>query len=193
LGLARYVLLVKGRGSPNQNFALDLKFAAPSAVTQWLKIRQPHWPSEAARVVMVQRIVQAISPALLAAVEFKDQPFVLKELQPSIDRLDLALWRRRPRRIVQAVEGMGRVAAWAHLRGCGHFGAATAETLQAYVDSPSWREAVIRLAKLAAQRNHTAWKLYAKDFDAGAVQAGAAQAGAVQTGAVQTGAAVTPR
>ena len=172
LGLARYVLLVKGRGSPNQNFALDLKYAAPSAVAQWLKTRQPKWPSEAARVVMVQRIVQAISPALLAAVEFKDQPFVLKELQPSIDRLDLGLWRRRPRRIMQAVEGMGRVAAWAHLRGCGHFGATTAETLQAYVASKHWREAATRLAKVAARRNLEAWKIYAKDFDAGAVQAG---------------------
>jgi uncharacterized protein (DUF2252 family) len=171
LGLARYVLLVKGRGSPNQNFALDLKYAAPSAVARWLKTRQPKWPSEAARVVTVQRIVQAISPALLAAVEFRDQPFVLKELQPSIDRLDLALWRRRPRRIVQAVEGMGRVAAWAHLRGCGHFGAATAETLQAYVAAKHWREAVIRVAKVAAQRNLEAWKRYAKDFDAGAVHA----------------------
>lgn len=170
LGLARYVLLVKGRGSPNQNFALDLKYAAPSAVAQWLKTGQPKWPSEAARVVMVQRIVQAISPALLAPVEFKDQPFVLKELQPAIDRLDLALWRRRPRRIVQAVEGMGRVAAWAHLRGCGHFGAATAETLQAYVASRRWREVAIRVAKAAAQRNLEAWKIYAKDFDAGAVQ-----------------------
>jgi uncharacterized protein (DUF2252 family) len=171
LGLSRYVLLVQGRGSPDQNFALDLKFAAPSAVSQWLNSPQPDWPSEAARVVAVQRIVQAISPALLAPVEFERQPYVLKELQPSIDRLDLALWRSRPRRILQAVEGMGHVTAWAHLRGCGHFGGAAAEVLQSYVDSKHWRSAVQRMAEAAAGRNLRAWQAYSKDYAAGAVGA----------------------
>jgi uncharacterized protein (DUF2252 family) len=174
LGLARYVLLVRGRGSPDQNFALDLKFAAPSAVADWLNAPQPDWPSEAARVVAVQRIVQAISPALLAAVHFEKQPFVLKELQPSIDRLDLALWRGRPRRIIQAVEGMGHVAAWAHLRGCGHYGAASAEVLQTYVAEKRWRETVERMAEGAAQKILDAWKKYAKDYDCGAVTAAVA-------------------
>jgi uncharacterized protein (DUF2252 family) len=171
LGLSRYVLLVQGRGSPDQNFALDLKLAAPSAVSQWLDAPQPDWPSEAARVVAVQRIVQAISPALLAAVEFERQPYVLKELQPSIDRLDLALWRGKPRRIIQAVAGMGHVTAWAHLRGCGHYGGAAPEILQSYVESERWRDAVIRLGKSAAQSNLKAWQRYAKDYDAGTVKA----------------------
>jgi uncharacterized protein (DUF2252 family) len=182
LGLARYVLLVQGRGSPDQNFALDLKYAPPSAVAQWLKAPQPDWPSEAARVVAVQRIVQAISPALLAAVEFEHQPFVLKELQPSIDRLDLALWRGKPRRIIQAVEGMGHVAAWGHLRGCGHYGGAAPEVLQTYVESKRWRDAVVRMGITAAQRNLRDWRIYAKDYDSGAV-----------TSAVAIGVSASPR
>jgi uncharacterized protein (DUF2252 family) len=169
LGLARYTLLVQGRGSPDANFALDLKFAAPSAVSLWLNSPQPDWPSEAARVVAVQRIVQAISPALLAPVEFERRPFVLKELQPSVDRLDLTLWRAKPRRLMQAVEGMGHVTAWAHLRGCGHFDGASAETLQTYVASPRWRGAVRRMAAAAAKRNLRAWQIYARDYDSGAV------------------------
>ena len=36
LGLDRYLLLVRGRGSPDGNFVLDLKYAAPSAVAAWL-------------------------------------------------------------------------------------------------------------------------------------------------------------
>jgi uncharacterized protein (DUF2252 family) len=176
LGLARYVLLVQGRGSPDENFALDLKYAAPSAVSDWLQSPQPDWPSEAARVVTVQRIVQAISPALLDAVHFENKPFVLKELQPSIDRLDLALWRAKPRRIVQAVEGMGHVAAWGHLRGCGHYGGAPAEMLQAYVAEQRWRDMVERMAEKASKRIHRAWRQYAKDFDSGAVAAALAEA-----------------
>jgi uncharacterized protein (DUF2252 family) len=177
LGLARYILLVRGRGSPDQNFALDLKFAAPSAVADWLAQPQPQWANEAARVVSIQRVMQAISPALLRAVRLDHQYFVLKELQPTIDRLDLSQWRTKPRRILQAVEGMGHVAAWAHLRGCGHYGAASSETLQAYAATHRWPDSVDRLAGTAARRIHRAWKLYSKDFDSGAVIAALALKG----------------
>jgi uncharacterized protein (DUF2252 family) len=171
LGLMRYILLVRGRGSPDQNFALDLKYAAPSAVADRLAQPQPQWANEAQRVVSIQRAMQAISPALLRAVRFDNRYFVLKELQPSIDRLDLAQWRSKPRRILQAVEGMGHVAAWAHLRGCGHYGAASSETLQTYVATKRWPAAVERLAGRAARRTQRAWRIYSKDYDCGAVAA----------------------
>jgi uncharacterized protein (DUF2252 family) len=171
LGLERYIVLVRGRGSPNQNFVLDLKFAARSAVIDWLKRPQPPWPNDAARVVGVQRILQAIAPAMLHAVQYRGRAFVLKELQPSVDRLDLGQWRERPRRFKQAIEGMARVAAWAHLRSCGHRGAAPVEVLQAYVAGKRWTPAVERLSKSAAGRMHQAWRTYCKDYDAGAVTA----------------------
>jgi uncharacterized protein (DUF2252 family) len=169
LGLPRYILLIRGRSSPDQNFALDLKFAAPSAVARWFAAKQPDWPSEASRVVAIQRIVQAISPALLHAVTFDRQPFVLKELQPSIDRLDLTQWRNKPGRLLEAVQGMGRVTAWAHLRGCGHYGAASAEDLQTFAASSRWQAATDKLSGAAAHRIRRDWKLYCKDFDSGAV------------------------
>ncbi len=175
LGLPRYVLLVEGRGSPDQNYALDLKFAAPSAVAEWLGRPQPKWPGEAARVVAIQRKMQAISPALLRAVYFDERHFILKELQPSIDRLDLALWRGKQRRILQAVEGMGHVSAWAHLRGCGHYGAVSAEVLQRYAASKRWPHTVERMAERAARRIHRAWEIYCKDYDSGAVMAAVAK------------------
>jgi uncharacterized protein (DUF2252 family) len=171
LGLARYVLLVRGRGSPDQNFALDLKLAAPSAPADWLKSPQPDWPSEAARVVAVQRVMQAVAPALLQAMHFENQPFVMKELQPAVDRLAISQWRAKPKRIAQAVQGMGHVTAWGHLRSCGHYGAASPEALQEYVASARWRPGVQRLAKLAAARTERAWRRYAQDYDSGAVTA----------------------
>jgi len=121
--------------------------------------------------VSIQRILQAISPALLHAAKFRKQLFVLKELQPSIDRLDLRRWRAKPRRLRQAVEGMGRVAAWAHLRGCGQHGGASVQVLQAYVRAQRWSREADRLGKRAAARMQRAWQLYCKDYDAGAVSA----------------------
>jgi uncharacterized protein (DUF2252 family) len=171
LGLERYVLLVRGPSSPDENFVLDLKFAAPSAVVTWLTGSQPEWPDDAIRVVSIQRTMQAIPPALLHAAKVRKQPFVLKELQPSIDRLDLARWRAKPRRLRQAVEGMGHVAAWAHLRGCGQYGGASVQVLQSYVRAKRWSREADSLGKLAAARMQRAWQLYCKDYDAGAVSA----------------------
>jgi uncharacterized protein (DUF2252 family) len=171
LGLARYILLIKGRGSPDQNFALDLKLAAPSAVAAWLARPQPVWPSESMRVVRLQRIMQAIPPAMLRAVKFDHRPFVLKELQPSIDRLEFSEWRGKPKRILEAVVAMGHVTAWAHLRGCGHFETASAEELQKYVAGDGWRRTAGKIADKAATGMHAAWRAYCKDYDAGAVLA----------------------
>ena len=169
LGLERYVMLVRGRGAPDGHFVLDLKFAAPSAVIEWLGTQQPPWAIEAARVTDVQSIMQAIPPAMLRAVEFQGRPFVLKELQPSIDRLDLDQWRGKFKRFAQAVAGMGRVTAWAQLRSCGRHGAASVEELQAFVAGKRWAPATVRMAEAAARRLHAAWQTYSKDYDAGAV------------------------
>jgi uncharacterized protein (DUF2252 family) len=171
LGLPRYLLLLRGRGSPDGNFALDLKFAARSAVAHWWGGPQPPWSSEAERIVGIQRRMQAIPPAMLAAVTFEKQPFVLKELQPSIDRLDFSEWRGKPRRIRESVEGMGHVAAWAHLRGCAHYNSANVETLQAYAAGKAWQGRAVRLADAAAKSMQRAWKSFCEDYDAGAVVA----------------------
>ena len=86
-----------------------------------------------------------------------------------VDRLALAQWQEKPKRITQAVIGMAHVAAWAHLRGCGHYGASSAESLQAYVATRRWHKAVERLALEAARRTQKAWRVYAEDYDSGAV------------------------
>ena len=115
--------------------------------------------------------MQAVAPALLQAMHFENKPFVLKELQPVVDRLAISQWRAKPKRIVHAVQGMGHVTAWGHLRSCGHYGATSPEALQEYVASGRWRSGVERLAKRAAVRTERAWRQYVKDYDSGAVLA----------------------
>lgn len=40
LGVERYLILVRGRGSPDRNFLLDLKQALPSCLIPRLRIKQ---------------------------------------------------------------------------------------------------------------------------------------------------------
>jgi uncharacterized protein (DUF2252 family) len=171
LGLPRYVMLVAGRGTANGNFLLDLKFAAPSAVAKWCKQRQPQWQDDAHRVVTLQRIVQAIPPAMLDAVRFDASPYVLKEMQPLIDRLDLAAYRTKPRRLARAVQTMGNVTGWAHLRGCGRLGAASIESLQAFAAEPTWQRACEKAADGASDKLLAAWRDFCADYDAGEITA----------------------
>ncbi len=90
LGLDRYVILVEGKGSPDGNYLLDLKQALPSTLVPHLKLEQPTWPSEAHRVVSLQRRLQAVSIAFLHPVMLDDNPFTLRAMQPAEDRVALA-------------------------------------------------------------------------------------------------------
>ena len=130
---------------------------------------QPDWSGDAERIVTLQRIMQAIPPALLSAVKYDGRDFVLKELQPLLDRLDLASLCVKIRRLNRVVETMGAITAWAHLRGCGRHGAAPLHALKAYAENRTWHARTDALARASAQHLHEAWRAYSADFDAGRV------------------------
>lgn len=143
LGLERYVVLVRGRGSPNGNFLLDLKYQPGSALGPFLSTPQPRWANEAERVVAVQRRVQAIAPALLHAGMIGPRAYVLKELMPTEDKLRLATWGGKLSRLQRAVAEMGLLVAWGQLRSSGRDGSATADELIAFASGTRWRRQVL--------------------------------------------------
>jgi uncharacterized protein (DUF2252 family) len=65
LGVERYAILVEGKGTPDQNYLLDLKEALPSSMAKHLPRIQPRWDNEAERVVTLKRRMQAVSMAFL--------------------------------------------------------------------------------------------------------------------------------
>lgn len=146
LGLRRYVILVEGHGSPDDNVLLDLKQAAPSVVAHRARDPQPRWTSEATRTVGVQRLMQAINPACLHAIERDGQSWILRELQPTADRLRLESWGGDLVRLEGVLATMGQAVAWAQLRSSGRFGAPPADDLQALARDPSWTREVIAWA-----------------------------------------------
>lgn len=132
LGIARYVILVEGNGSPNQNYLLDLKQEQPSSLIPYLKQFQPDWDNEAARVVAIQQRMQGTSPALLSTVMLEEKYYVLRELQPLQDRVRLNLWNGKLRRLEKVMKTMGKITAWAQLRSGGRQGSAIADDLIRY-------------------------------------------------------------
>ena len=165
LGVERYVILVRGRGGANGNFLLDLKHAPGSALAPYARMTQPAWASEAERVVSVQRRVQAVAPAFLAATLIGERSYVLKELLPSQDRLALNLWNGKLRRLEGVMCTMGEVAAWAHLRAGGRQGSATADEWIAFGNTAStWRSPLLDYAQTYAQQVIRDWQAFSADY-----------------------------
>lgn len=166
LGLSRYVILVEGRGSPEANYLIDLKRAIPSALSPHVTHPQPQWESEAHRVAGIQQRAQAISPAFLAAVTFREQPYLLKALQPTADRLALQGWNGKLKRLEQVVSSMGELIAWSHLRSSGRAGSAIADEWIAFGNTKDWQSPLLEYAAAYAAKVADDWKKYSKDFDA---------------------------
>ncbi|MDE1182286.1 DUF2252 domain-containing protein [Paraburkholderia sp.] len=167
LGVDRYVILVEGKGSPDGNYLIDLKQTLRSSVVPRLTTTQPVWSTQAQRVVEVQRRCQVVSQAFLHAVECDGQPYVLRSLQPSEDRVALAEWNGKLPRLEAVVRTMGELAAWAQLRSGGRQGSAIADDLIAYGNRRDWQAPLIDLALKCEAQVQADWKAYCDAFDRG--------------------------
>jgi len=146
LGVDRYVLLVEGKGSPDHNYLLDLKARQTSALHPYVKQPQPNWPDEATRVVTIQQMVQAVSPALLAVVKAADKSFILQELQPSQDKVTLEDCQGKMSRIEKLVNTLAQITAWSQLRGCDKEGSATVKGLKTFTRNLDWQPLILQYA-----------------------------------------------
>jgi len=158
LGTERYVILIEGTGSPAGSYLLDLKHEPGSALASYLKLPQPQWGSDAERVVSIQRRVQAISPAFLHAVEIGQRFYVIRELLPDSDRLQLELWNGKLRRLENVMHAMGKVVAWGHLRSGGRQGSAIADEWVSFADRNDWRGPLLEYADGYSRQVVIDWK-----------------------------------
>lgn len=164
LGLARYVLLVEGQGSPNSNYLLDLKLQTGSAVLRSHHLSQPPWANEAVRVVEVQKQMQAISPALLTPLHLDGRGWIVRELMPTDDRLDIHKWDEDVAGFIEAVRTLGQVVAWSNLRSAGRRGAALPDDLIRFGQSRDWATPLLQAARDAARRTEDQWREFAASF-----------------------------
>jgi uncharacterized protein (DUF2252 family) len=162
LGLERYVVLVRGDGGRGGNAIIDAKWPAPSSLATFEKLRQPRWKSEPDRVVAIQRRMQGTAPALLDAVKIGRGGYVLRELQPSKDRLTLKDARGRPGRFRSVISTMAHVTAWAQLRSSGRQGSAVADALIAFAEASGWQRPLIDYGRTYAAQVERDFKVFVR-------------------------------
>jgi uncharacterized protein (DUF2252 family) len=164
LGLERYVILVRGTGSPDGNWLLDLKEAHVSPLAAL--VTQPAcWANEAERVIGIQHRMQAICPALLRPLAMHDKSYVLRELQPTEDRLALEHWHGKVPRLRRVMVTIGHLVAWAQLRSASRNGAAVVDELIAFGKESRWHRELLRAAKAYSVIVQRDWRQFTRASD----------------------------
>lgn len=167
LGVSRYVFLVRHTEDPKKYMLIDMKEARSSSVLPWLKVPQPTWPSEADRVVAIQHRMQNINPALLSTTQFRSLPYVMKEMQPTADKIDFLLVKDRYKDIACVVEDMAFLTASAQLRSAGRQGAAVPDQLIEFGQDTLWQAPLLEYATQYAAQVKKDYQEYFTAYKAG--------------------------
>jgi uncharacterized protein (DUF2252 family) len=162
LGLDRYLILVEGKGSPDRNYLLDLKQQPNSSLEPYLTIAQPQWANSATRVMRIQSLVQSSPPALLAAIDFKDRSYLLRELQPTQDKIALKQGEIGYDRLAKLINTMAEVTAFIHLHGSGKLGSNHAQDSIAFSQNSDWQQEVLSYAINYARQVRVDYQYFCK-------------------------------
>ena len=167
LGLERYILLVQGNGE-KEHYLLDMKIANPSCLTPYLTLPQPTWQNEADRIIQIQQRMQIFPQALLHRIKFEQQWFLLKELQPSQDKIDLAACQGDIKELNSIITTFAEIVAWDQLRSSGRQGSATIDELIAFVEtSNEWKKTLMTYSQDYAQQVQKDYQEYCTAYDDG--------------------------
>lgn len=163
LGVQRYMLLVEGSGTPNENYLLDLKEQPEASGLPYVKVPQPDWDNPAARVVTLNLRCPAVPRAHQAAVTDGDTWFSLREIQPLEQKIRLYPWDGKFKQLRRLMATMGEITAWNHLRASGRQGAANADALSTFAAVPTWRVPLVNWARTYAEQVARDWQEWVEE------------------------------
>jgi uncharacterized protein (DUF2252 family) len=167
VGLKRYLFLLKSTNTKKKYLLVDMKQSRPSSVLPYLNVAQPAWPTEAGRTIAVQQRMQNMSASLLSSTMFRDEPFVLQELQPVKDSINFKLIRDQYRDIYQVIDDMAILTASAQLRSGGMNGSATIDDLKAFASNADWRQELLNYAFKYGKKTKQYFEQYLADYEKG--------------------------
>ncbi len=170
VGVKRYLFLLHSTVRRNKYLLLDMKHASPSSLQPYVKIKQPGWASNAERVIAIQTRMQNISPALLTPVIFKDEPYVLKQMQPTQDKINFELIKDRYDDLGLVTNDMAVLTASAQLRSSGRQGSAIADEMIVYgqhYHETGTQDAILKYALQYAKQVNKDYKEFMAGYNKG--------------------------
>ncbi|MDR3694321.1 DUF2252 family protein [Mucilaginibacter sp.] len=170
LGVKRYLFLLNHLDTKGKYLFLDMKQASSSSLKPYLKTSQPEWASEADRIIAVQKRMQNVPPALLHCTVFKNETYVLKQMQPIADKINFELLKDHYPEINKVITDMAMLTASAQLRSSGRQGSAIADDLIVFGEDNHWGEAVIKYAQRYAGQVNIDYTAFVSGFNKGFYQ-----------------------
>jgi len=167
LGMKRYTVLIEGRGSPDDNFILDVKEERASALEPYLSIPQPKWVNHAERVTAIQKFFLDTPPALLTTSQIENTVFVIKELQPTEDHINLGELAGKSHSIQDLITSMAKLLAWGELRSAGHSGSASVDELSTFGERAALKTDLLDYAQEYFRQTQNDFRQFAEAYDTG--------------------------
>src|SRR6201996_2184965 len=151
IGVKRYLFLLKSTNTKNKYLLLDMKQARSSSLQPYVKVQQLNWDTEAGRVIGVQQRMQNVPAALLSTTIFRDESFIIQELQPVKDSIKFKQLTDY-RDMYQVIDDMAALTASAQLRSGGIKGSGNIDDLMAFGADQGWQDAVVDYARHYAKK-----------------------------------------
>ncbi len=147
IGINRYCFLFRHLEKTKKYLLLDMKEVMASSLKPYITIQQPNWLSEAERICTIEEYMQNTSPALLGSTHFKNADYMIRELQPSSDKIDFQLIKNSNKDLTQVINDMAVLTASAQLRSAGRKGAAIPDDLIAFGKNTGWQKDILDFSR----------------------------------------------
>ena len=173
LGLKRYLFLLKSNNQQDKHMLMEMKQSVEACPKKYIKMQQPQWQSESERVVNIQQRMQNIPPALLSFSHFRNESYMIQEMQPTKDSFNFKLVRDAYRDLYQVIHDMGMLTASAQIRSSGWKGASVVDELSAFGGNKQWQDSVLDFARMYSQtvrKDYLEFCLAMKDLKAQSVR-----------------------
>jgi uncharacterized protein (DUF2252 family) len=160
LGIERYLALVEGKGK-NQEYLLDIKQQRTAAIEQFATLPNPQqFDNPAERILTARAYCQPHPPALMANVEIDSQNFILRELQPSEDKVKWQEAFRDEDDRRQFCRSLAKVAAWEHANSAANQGSDNLETIAAFANRGEYFDDILAYSREYATQVRQDWREY---------------------------------
>lgn len=159
LGLERYCVLCYNK-KKDKYYLIDVKEAKASCYSGLVKVPQPSFGSEAKRIRNVGAMLQFNAPAYETTISIGKKSYLVRELQPTEDKMDMADFKNDIEGLTGVGCGMATLMAYAHIRSSGHLGSSTADELMAFAKKKDWQKTILQLTGELARRNEAAYRAF---------------------------------
>jgi len=152
IGLQRYCVLCHNKNN-DKYYLIDVKEARRSCYRDISDQEQQKFKNDANRIIYAEYVMQFCPINFLSSVKIEGKWFVVKELQPMIDKMTIESFKDDFSAFKEAALDMAPLLAYDQLRSSGYNGASTADDLIRFAHKQQWQTDVIELSGQMAENN----------------------------------------